>query len=256
MITSGDRAYHIRCCRGEVGRYVLLPGDPGRCALIAQHFDDAKKVAEHREYTTYTGSLTGVRVSVTSTGIGGPSTAIAVEELRELGADTFIRVGTSGAMQPEIQPGDLVIGTAAIRDEGTSRQYLPMEFPAVADLAVTQALIEGAKRAGRRFHVGVIHSKDSFYGEMEPERMPVADELLRRWEAWVQAGALASEMEAATLFIVSGVLKARAGCILLAAANVAQFKDKSKVSIIEDVSSVILAAVEGLRVLIEWDKRS
>ncbi len=253
MITSGDRAYHIRCRRGEVGRYVLLPGDPARCALIAQHFDNAQKVAEHREYTTYTGTMEGVRVSVTSTGIGCPSTAIAVEELRELGADTFIRVGTSGAMQPEIQPGDLVIGAAAIRDEGTSRQYLPLEFPAVADLVVTQALIEGAKRANCRFHAGVIHSKDSFYGEVEPERMPVADDLLRRWKAWIQAGALASEMEAATLFIVSSVLKARAGCILLAAANVVSPKAKGKISIIEDVSSVILAAVEGLRVLIEWD---
>lgn len=254
MVLSGEKAYHLRCGKGDVGRYVLLPGDPGRCAEIADHFENAAKVAEHREYVTYTGTLEGERVSVTSTGIGGPSAAIAVEELRALGADTFIRVGTSGAMQPHIEPGDLVVGIAAIRDEGTTPQYVPLEFPAVADLTVSQALIEGAKRCGAPCHVGVVHSKDSFYGEVEPERMPIANALTERWRGWCKAGALASEMEAAALFIVAIVLRARAGCLLLAAANVERAKETGEFRIAEDVAILVRAAVEGLRVLVRWDK--
>lgn len=252
----GERVYHVRCRRGEVGRYVLMPGDPGRCELIASHFEDAVRVAEHREYVTFTGKLDGVIVSVTSTGIGCPSTAIAVEELRALGCDTFIRVGTSGAMQEHITPGDIIIGTAAIRDEGTTLHYMPIEFPAVADMTVTQALVEGAKKCGVRYHVGIVHSKDSFYGEVEPQRMPVRDRLMSRWEAWVKGGAVASEMEAAALFIVSSVLGARAGCVLLAAANVEHSKRAGKFTIIEDVSTLIKVAIEGLRILIAWDKEA
>lgn len=249
-----DRAYHVRCRRGEVGRYVLMPGDPKRCELIAQHFEEPVKVSEHREYVTFTGKLDGVTVSVTSTGIGCPSTAIAIEELHALGCDTFIRVGTSGAMQPQIDPGDIVIGTAAIRDEGTTVHYMPIEFPAVADLKTTMALIEGAKRCGVRYHVGVIHTKDSLYGEVEPQRMPVYNRLAERWEAWVKGGAVASEMEAASLFIISSILGARAGCVLLAATNVERSKQAGEFKIIEDVSTLIKVAIEGLRTLIAWDK--
>jgi len=251
------KQYHIQCGPGDIGRYVLLPGDPGRCALIAKYFDDATLIAQNREYTTYTGTLDGVKVSVTSTGIGGPSTAIAVEELSAIGADTFIRVGTSGGMQPFTKIGDLVIATAAVRDEGTSSHYLPMEFPAVAHPDLVEALREAARRTGVRYHVGVVHSKDSFYGEVQPQRMPIAKRLLERWEAWVKGGTLCSEMESATLFIVSSVLGKRASGLMLVA-GLTSHEDEPQEPPAEDdnpldLSQLIETAVEALRVLIERD---
>ena len=166
--------YHLQLTQGDVGRYVLLPGDPGRCEKIARFFDEPKLMARNREYVTYTGTLSGEKVSVTSTGIGCPSTAIAVEELIRVGAQTFIRVGTSGGIQPGTKTGDIAIVTAAIRDEGTSRQYLPIEYPAVADPDVVIALRQGALKLELPFRTGVSHSKDSFYGEVEPERQPIS----------------------------------------------------------------------------------
>lgn len=239
---------------------MLLPGDPGRCVLIAEHFDDAALVAQNREYTTYTGTLLGERVSVTSTGIGGPSTAIAVEELAAIGADTFIRVGTSGGMQPHVRLGDLVIATAAVRDEGTSSQYMPPEFPAVADPDVVWALRQAAHRTGARAHVGIVHSKDSFYGEVQPKRMPIAKRLLERWEAWVKGGVLCSEMEAATLFVVSSVLGKRASGLMLVAGitspeNAPPVESPSpEVPPHLDLGQLIATAVEALRILITWDR--
>ena len=188
-----DKQYHIQAGKGEVGRYVILPGDPKRCVKIAQYFDDPVLVADNREYITYTGFLDGVKVSVTSTGIGGPSASIAMEELVNCGADTFIRVGTSGGIQPEVKSADVVIATGAIRMEGTSREYAPIEFPAVADLSVVNALVEAAKELGQPFHTGVVQCKDAFYGQHSPERMPVSYELLNKWEAWKRLGCLASE---------------------------------------------------------------
>ncbi len=158
--SNDEVMYHIQLKKGDVGRYILLPGDPGRCEKIAQFFDNPRFVTSNREYTTYTGSLLGEKVSVVSTGIGSPSAAIAMEELIAIGADTFIRVGTSGGMQPEVKTGDVAIITGAIRDEGTTKQYLPCEFPAVANLDVVIALREGAVRAGIPFHLGISHSKD------------------------------------------------------------------------------------------------
>ena len=172
-----DCQYHIACAPGEVGRYVILPGDPGRCELIASHFESPRKIAQNREYTTYTGMLCGVPVSVTSTGIGGPSAAIAMEELYACGADTFIRVGTCGGINMKVMAGDCVIATAAIRHEGTSREYAPPEYPAAADFEVTCALVEAAERLGLRCHTGVVHNKDSFYGQHAPGRIPVSYEL-------------------------------------------------------------------------------
>ncbi|MGC8837711.1 MAG: uridine phosphorylase [Anaerolineae bacterium] len=253
--------YHIQCAPGDVGRYVLLPGDPGRCALIAQHFDSAVLVAQNREFTTYTGTLLDETVSVTSTGIGGPSTAIAVEELAAIGADTFIRVGTSGGMQPYTQIGDLVIATAAVRDEGTSRQYLPVEFPSVADPDVVWALRQAARRTGVRHHVGIVHSKDSFYGEVQPKRMPIARRLLERWEAWVKGGALCSEMEAATLFVVASVLGKRASALLLVGGITSPdsepgnpLQEEPQPSL--DLHPLIRTAVEALRILIQRDREN
>jgi uridine phosphorylase len=233
--------YHIACRPNDVGRYVLLPGDPGRVPLIAAYFDSAELVAQHREYTTYTGYLDGVKVSVTSTGIGSPSTAIAVEELAQIGADTFIRVGTSGLMQPWMRHGDLVVVTGAVRDEGTSSQYMPLAFPAVADPDIVQALRAGCADLGLTAHVGLAHSKDSFYGQHNPERMPVREQLQQRWQAWVQAGVLCSEMEAAALFVLASVLGKRAGGLMVA------------INAPHSVETLCRAAVAGLRRLIAHD---
>lgn len=242
MAGSAEIMYHIACGPGQVGRYVFLPGDPGRVPLIAQFLDDARPVANHREYTTYTGSLLGEQVSVTSTGIGCPSTAIAVEELAMIGADTFIRVGTSGPMQPFMQPGDLVITWGAVRDEYTSQQYMPLAYPAVADVDVTLALRQAARQRGVRHHIGLTHSKDSFYGQHEPQRMPVGRQLQERWEAWVQGGVLCSEMEASTLFVVASVLGKRAGGVMIAGGTH------------QSLETLIGTAVEAVKILIEQDR--
>ncbi len=251
---TDDVMHHIALRPGDVGRYVLLPGDPGRCERIARHFDDARLVASNREYETWTGSLDGVRVSVTSTGIGCPSTAIAVEELLQCGADTFIRVGTAGGMQPGMATGELANVTAAIRDEGTTSHYLPMAFPAIADLDVVLALREAARRTGARVREGVSQSKDSFYGEIEPGRMPLRERLEERWAAFIAGGAICSEMEAAAIFIIASIHRARAGGIMACAGNPAMTEAEVSASMAGfDLDEVIATAVQGLRVLIERD---
>ena len=207
--------HHIHLKEGDVGEYVLMPGDPGRAEVIARYFDNAVHVATNREYVTYTGFLDGVKVSVTSTGIGCPSSAIAMEELVRVGAKTFIRVGTSGSIQPGTQSGELAIVTGAIRDEGTSLHYMPAEFPAVAHYEVVQALRKAATTKGLAHRVGISQSKDSFYGEVEPEHSGVTQRLLDRWKAWEIGGAICSEMEASTLFIVASMLRVRAGGIMV-----------------------------------------
>ena len=195
--------YHLHLKKGDVGRYVILPGDPKRVPLIAKYLDDAVLVADNREYVTYTGTLLGEKVSVTSTGIGGPSAAIAVEELYKVGADTFIRMGTCGGIKLSVKGGDVVIATAAVRAEGTSREYAPIEFPAVADFDVVSAMKSAAEKMNVRSHIGVVQCKDSFYGQHDPDIMPVSYELNNRWEAWKRLGVLASEMESSTIFTVS-----------------------------------------------------
>jgi uridine phosphorylase len=238
--------------KGDVGRYVLLPGDPGRTDLIAKYFDNARLVANNREYRSFTGTLLGEKVSVVSTGIGCPSTAIAVEELIMIGADTFIRVGTSGGMQPEQEPGELAIVTGAIRDEGTTLHYMPAEFPAVANIDVVLALREAARRTGARYRLGISHSKDSFYGQHQPERMPVADRLLERWKAWKMGGAISSEMEAAAIMVLSSIYRTRAGGIMLVAAN--QESKSRKRKIVEDLDELLRTSIEALKILIEQDR--
>jgi uridine phosphorylase len=252
---TGQIQHHIRCRPGEVGRYVLLPGDPKRSARIAAAFDDARLVADHREFVTYTGTLLGEAVSVTSTGIGCPSTAIAVEELAAIGAATFIRVGTCGGMQRHVLPGDLVIASAAIRDEGTSRQYLPLAFPAVADPVVTGALAGAARAADVRHHVGIVQSKDAFYAEWAPERMPLADELIARNRAWKRGGAIGSEMEASTLFVVASVLGARAGGIMRVGGN-PELGPRDPAAPPDDppLDDLIATAIAGLKLLIRRDR--
>ena len=249
-----DRQYHIQVAEGEVGRYVILPGDPKRCEKIAAHFENPRLIADSREYVTYTGYLDGEKVSVTSTGIGGPSAAIAMEELSRVGADTFIRVGTSGGMALEVKSGDVVIASGAIRMEGTSREYAPIEFPAVADVEVTQALIQAARKLGQEYHVGVVQCKDSFYGQHSPETKPVGYELLDKWDAWVKCGCLASEMESAALFVVGSWLKLRVGTVLLTMANQERAKKGLPNPVVHDTEAPIQTAVEAIRSLIRQDK--
>ncbi|MCR4658008.1 MAG: uridine phosphorylase [Lachnospiraceae bacterium] len=246
--------YHIHVKPGDVGRYVILPGDPGRCEKIAGYFDDPKLVAVNREYVTYTGTLDGERVSVTSTGIGGPSASIAMEELYRCGADTFIRVGTCGGMQEEIMGGDIIVATGAIRMEGTSREYAPIEYPSVPDLDVTIALRDAARELGLKTHVGVVQCKDAFYGQHEPETKPVSYELLNKWEAWIRCGALASEMESAAEFIVGSYLRARTGSVLLVIANQERAKKGLPNPQAHDTDSAIRVATEAIRKLIRGDK--
>lgn len=250
---DASRQYHIQVAQGEIGKYVIMPGDPKRCVKIAQYFDDPVLVADNREYITYTGRLDGVKVSVTSTGIGGPSAAIAMEELYRCGADTFIRIGTCGGMQTEVKSGDIVIATGAIRMEGTSREYAPIEFPAVADLTVTNALIAAAGKKGYPFHTGIVQCKDSFYGQHEPEVKPVSYELLNKWEAWKRLGCLASEMESAALFIVASSLGVRVGSCFLVVANQEREKLGLENPVVHDTDMAIRAAVEAIRELIRKD---
>ena len=249
-----DKQYHIQVGEGDVGKYVILPGDPKRCAKIAAYFDDAKLVADSREYVTYTGYLDGVKVSVTSTGIGGPSASIAMEELVKCGADTFIRVGTCGGMQLDVKSSDVVIASGAIRMEGTSKEYAPIEFPAVADIDIVNALRASAKELGQTFHVGVVQCKDAFYGQHEPETKPVSYELLNKWEAWKRLGCLASEMESAALFVVGNYLRVRVGSIFLVVANQERAKLNMENPVVHDTELAITTAVEALRDIIRKDK--
>ena len=250
-----EKMYHVGFDAGHGARYAILPGDPDRVEIIASHLDDAAFYCRSREYTTWLGTLEGQKVLVMSTGMGGPSTAIGVEELHMTGVDTFIRVGTCGGMQPEVIGGDLVVATGAIRMDGTGREYVPMEFPAVANLSVTNALVEAARELGYPCHPGIVHCKDSFYGQHDPERMPVGYELKAKWEAWIKAGCLASEMESATLFLLSSIFRARAGCVL----NVVWNQERKRAGLSNpeshDTTKGIRTAVEAIRRLIHLDRR-
>lgn len=254
MERDNPKQYHIEVAPGEVGRYVFLPGDPGRCELIASYFDEPHLVARHREYETWTGYLDGEKVSVTSTGIGCPSAAIAMEELVAVGADTFVRVGTSGSMQQHILPGDIGIINAAIRDEGTTSHYLPIEFPAVADFGITQALWDAAKRSDKRVHLGVSQSKDSFYGQHDPGRMPVAKRLEERWSAWMAGGAICSEMEAAALYIVAQILRVRASGLMMIMGHPDQSPMTPEEWDATRIENLLPVAIEGMREIIRRDR--
>ena len=237
-----EKQFHIHCQAGDVGRYCILPGDPGRCKAIAALFDDAHFVSSNREFTIYTGTLLGEKVSVCSTGIGGPSASIAMEELHNIGADTFLRVGTCGGIHLDVQSGDIVIATA------------PIEYPAVADFEVATALVEAAKAGGYRFHTGVVQCKDSFYGQHSPARMPVSYELLNKWEAWKRLGVKASEMESAALFVVADALGCRCGSCFHVIWNQEREAAGLDQKMTEDTSSAVHLGVEALKKLIQADR--
>ena len=251
-----ERLYHIHCAEGEVGRYVILPGDPGRCASIAAYFDNPVLIAQNREYVTYTGTLLGEKVSVCSTGIGGPSAAIAMEELHQLGADTFIRVGTCGGIDIDVQSGDIVVATGAIRYEHTSMEYAPIEFPAVSDFDVALALREASLSLGYPTHVGIVQCKDSFYGQHSPEKSPVYYELQQKWESWKRLGVKASEMESAALFVVAAALGVRCGSCFHTVWNQEREKAGLDQKMSEDTSAAVKCGVEALKLIIAKDREN
>ncbi|MEA4820774.1 MAG: nucleoside phosphorylase [Erysipelotrichales bacterium] len=216
VLNELGQQYHICCKKGDIGRFVLLPGDPFRTDIIAQYLDNPVLIAHNREHKTWTGTLNGVKVSVCSTGMGAPSAAIAVEELIHCGAEVFIRVGTCGRVCKESYDDSLdgVIITGAIRDEGTTVHYIPIEYPAIADRHIVAALSNAAKDMGYKFAEGIAQSKDSFYGQHDPKSMPNKLQLLNRWNAWENSRVMASEMEASSIFIVSAIRGVKAGALM------------------------------------------
>ena len=248
------KQYHIAIDESQSAKYCILPGDPKRCEKIAQHFENPQFVADNREFTTWAGTLNGERVLTTSTGIGGPSAAIAMEELSATGVKTFIRVGTCGGINMKVRSSDIVIATSAIRLDGTGREYAPIEFPASADFGVVNALVNAAKDLGERWHAGIVQCKDSFYGQHAPQRMPVHDELLRKWDAWKRLGVLASEMESATLFVVASSLGVRCGSVF----NVIWNQERKAAGYNEpdnfDTEPGIRVAVKAMSLMIEYDR--
>ena len=247
--------FHIRCKEGDVGRYCFLPGDPGRCEAIASYFDNPVHVGMNREYNIYTGTLLGEKVSVCSTGIGGPSAAIAMEELSAIGADTFIRIGTCGGIAMDVLPGDVVVANGAIRFEHASREYAPLEFPAVSNFDITAALKAASEDLGYRTHVGVVQCKDSFYGQHAPEKSPVSYELLQKWESWKRLGVKASEMESATLFVVAAALGVRCGSCFHVVWNQEREKAGLVMPMTEDTSGAIRVGIEAMKRIIAADKK-
>jgi uridine phosphorylase len=251
-----EKQYHVDFDDSHGALYAILPGDPGRVEKIASFLEKPRFFHQNREYTAWLGELSGRTVMVISTGMGGPSTAIAVEELFKTGVRNFVRVGTCGGMALPVTGGDVVIATGAIRMEGTTKEYVPVEFPAVANLDITNALVEAAKKLELKWHAGIVQCKDSFYGQHSPDRMPSGYELKDKWEAWIKAGCLASEMESSTLYIVSQILGARAGCVL----NVVWNQEREKAGMsnphCHDTENAIKTAVEAVRKLIEIDAKN
>ena len=249
-----DKMFHIACTADDIGRYCILPGDPGRVPAIAAYFDDAKQVAYNREYNVWTGTLLGEKVTACSTGIGGPSASIAMEELHKCGADTFIRTGTCGGIDVNVQSGDIVVATGAIRYEHTSREYAPIEFPAVADFGIVDSLVRATKALGYPLHTGTVQCKDSFYGQHDPAASPVYYELQQKWESWKRLGVKASEMESAALFVVAAALGCRCGSCFHVVWNQEREAAGLDQKMSEDTSTSVRVAVEALKLQIEADR--
>ena len=249
-----SKQFHIQCVAGDVGKYVILPGDPGRCEAIARHFDNPVHIGMNREYNIWTGTLLGEKVSVCSTGIGGPSAAIAMEELVKIGADTFLRTGTCGGIHLDVKPGDIVVATGAVRYEHTSLEYAPIEYPAVADFELTAALKQASEALGFDTHTGIVQCKDSFYGQHSPEASPVYYELQHKWESWKRLGVKASEMESAALFVVANALHVRCGSCFHVIWNQEREKAGLFMPMSEDTSGVIRVTIEALKALITTDR--
>ena len=249
-----EKQFHIACTSDDIGRYCILPGDPGRVPAIAAYFDDARQVACNREYNVWTGTLLGEKVTACSTGIGGPSASIAMEELHKCGADTFIRTGTCGGIDVNVQSGDIVVATGAIRYEHTSREYAPIEFPAVADFGIVDCLVRATRALGYPLHTGIVQCKDSFYGQHDPAASPVYYELQQKWESWKRLGVKASEMESAALFVVAAALGCRCGSCFHVVWNQEREAAGLDQKMSEDTSTSVRVAVEALKLQIEADR--
>ena len=252
---QGLLQYHIKLKKGDVAKYVLLPGDPKRVGYIAKFLDDAVLKADNREYVTATGKYKGVGVSVTSTGIGGPSASIAMEELINIGADTFIRVGTAGGLSLKVKPNDLAIAQAAIRDEGTSKEYIPIEYPAIADTDIVFALRDAAKNRNHNYHIGVVHSKDCFYGELEPQNSFFREKFENNLKYYTLCGAIASEMECASIFACASLRKVRAGGIMHIVENTMIDRMGTRLQYSDNIENMILTALEAVVLLNEKDNK-
>lgn len=256
MLQSRNVQYHINVAEGDIGKYCILPGDPGRCEKIAAYLDNPRHVSTNREYNIYNGELCGETVTVCSTGIGGPSAAIAMEELVACGAHTFIRVGTCGGIALDVKSGDVVVASGAVRQDGTSIEYAPIEFPAVADSDVLFALRQSARKLNYTLHTGVVQAKDSFYGQHSPRRMPTSQKLLYQWEAWKRLNVLASEMESGALFTVASYLGVRCGSVFSVVWNQERYDAGLDTDTDEthDTDRAIKVSIEALKQLIHDDK--
>ena len=245
-----DKVLHLRATASDIGRYVFLCGDPGRVAAISKYFDEQREVSTARGYVIHTGKLSGTRVSVVASGIGGPSTAIAVEELVMLGARTFLRVGTCGSLQKHVKIGDTVISTAAVREEGTTRQYVALEYPAVASWEMVQALVQSCHEAKAKVHIGLTHCKDAFYSEL-PKYTADPEGTERRWLAWTRGNVLCTEMEASTIYVIASMRKCRAGAILHVVGSTIEGNLIAKAP---DIEPVLLLAISAMKQLMLKDR--
>ncbi|MGQ4912449.1 MAG: uridine phosphorylase [Candidatus Thorarchaeota archaeon] len=250
-VTEERLQYHLEVKPGDVARTVLLPGDPKRVKKISSLWDSFKEVAEHRQFVTHTGTYHGRDISACSTGIGGPGTAIVVEELANVGVDSFIRVGSCATLKEDIEIGDLIISTAAVRLEGTSKQYVRPEYPASASHEIVLALIEAAESIGVNYHLGISASTDSFYlGQSRPGFGDYTQSFSKTLiEDLTRANVANFEMEAATLFTLGNVYGFRTGAVCAVYAN--RVRDEFAVRGEEEV---IKCGTEAVKILAEMDE--
>ena len=249
---GGNLQYHINCRDGDINKYVLLPGDPERVDIIASQWDESRFIASHREYRTFSGTISGVNISACSTGIGGPSSAIAIEELSSLGADTFIRIGTCGAIHGGITCGDIIICSGAMRQDGTSNDYIDPSYPALSHHEVILALIQSCESLGKKYHVGISCTTASFHcGQSRPGLNNYRQSMFENKIQDLQnAGVLNFEMEAATILTLAGIYGLRAGAVFTVVAD-----RNNNTFALSGVEDSIIIANEAVKILASWDSR-
>ena len=246
------KQYHIALDNGQVGRYVLLPGNPQRVEKMARYLDNPVFMGQNREYCCWNGELLGEKVSIVSTGIGGPSAAIAMEELGAIGADTFLRTGTCGMLQPGHGRGELVIATGSVRGGSTADAYVPREFPAIANYEIVNDLIAAADNLGYKRSVGIIQCKDAFYLE-DPVKLPRQQQVEVMWDVWRRAGVVASEMESDTLFVIASIRGYRMGTVLMSLGGTAGETEMVGTSK-DELDRMTTTAIEALKIRIQKDR--
>ena len=251
----GKKMMHIGLEKGQIGQYVFLTGSPEQTEKIAAYFDNPKEIAYNREFRTFVGQLDGIDVAVTSTGIGGPSVAIAVEELYQCGADTMMCVGTCTSVSPKVSVGDVVIPNGAVKMEGVSGHYLPVEFPSVPDFQMLKAIEQAAINLELPYNVGITITKASFYTQTSPRTKPVGSELIDKWESYKKGGAISSSMESAPLFAVGASLGIRTSCVMVSVTNYESGKIKEGAEMVNVEDRAIRTAIEAMRIIIKKDQR-